>query len=552
MSERTTESENWGDRTPADLSSLLVELSRAHKGMRFYAEGDAARADLLDRSYLAFHVDLERAGPLELWIDNTAFRASGVADRVPHGHMAELARALLARGVQRLRFEPALTRDAFHAFGDLLGRSEENLDRCGGFARGLVARSSTGIVVNGGEEDALAAQQSSISTPPIATASLGSALLARSRRLVIEPEQDEKPELEERPLEAAAGDERGERLLFRLLELDRCADDASYEFLAKRIVEWAGELFDEGLADECYRAILVLADHAVGDGGRSGLQARIAQEMCLRLAAGDRLRELIDRATSSNVRAGVRATQVLLQLGLHAIEPLFERLAREDDPDRSAQLSAILITLGEAALPVLSRIIAEPPVARAQLAAHLAGELQNPDLVPHLIEALQEPHPGLRREAARALVHIGGENATSALIDALSSPLEGLPEISADCLGHLGDARAAQPMLAALERALRQGQTERARETIRALGQLGCERAAPKLVALLERRSLLRRKSLRRLKLAALGALERLPGREARRALQRAAHSRDPQLRARAEQLLGAARRAGGDPESLP
>jgi HEAT repeat protein len=103
--------------------------------------------------------------------------------------------------------------------------------------------------------------------------------------------------------------------------------------------------------------------------------------------------------------------------------------------------------------------------------------------------------------------------------------------------------------MAALESALRERDTVRARELIRSLGQLGSERAVPKLVALMERRSLLRRRPLRELKLAALGALARLPGREALRSLERASGSSDAEIRARATQLL--ARESGSGSEGV-
>lgn len=545
MSESAGETKDWGERTSTDLASLLVELSRVQKGMGFYAEGDPARSQLLDRAYLAVQVELERAGPLELWIDETRFRATGVAEALPYSHMTELAEAFSTRDVQRVEFLPELTRDAFNAFADLLHRNEQGLKHCGGFARGLAARSNTGIRINGGEEDALAAARSLSSTPAVSTASLGSALLARSQALVVEEEEsgdqplEEKLLLDENPLEAPASDERGERLLFRLIELDRCADDAAYAALCQRIVDWAIELFDAGLRDECYRAILVLADHAVGDGGRSGAQASAAQELCLRLTSDERLDDLIDRACSSQVSTGIRATQVLLQLGGERVVPmLFDRLCDATSTERAAQLSAIIITLAEHAVPTLRRVIPEQSEARAMLAARLAGELQNPALVPVLAEALVGPRPALRREAARSLVHIGSDEAADALLNAVASPLEQLPETAAICLGHLRTPRAAQALVGGLERAVRAGEFDRAREFVRALGLLGSDRAVPKLVSLLERRALAKRKHWRELKLGILAALAKLPSREALRAIERTAESRDAQLRIRAQRLL--------------
>lgn len=542
--------QDWGERTQADLSSLLVELGRVLRALRFYGEADPTRADAVDRSYLAMRGELDRAGALELWIDERSFRVTGVAHPVPHGHLVDVAEALRGHGVERVQFTPDLSSDSFRAFVDLLSRGEQSLEPAAGFARGLAARSSAGIVINGGEEDALAAQVSLSSTPAVAAASLGSALLARSNRLVIEEEAEaEKLQVEDNPLRAPVSGDRGERLLFRLIELDRSSDDAAYEFLSRRIVEWAKELFGDGLADECYRAILVLSDHSMGDGGRSGLQARVADGLCKELASEERLVDLIDRASSDNVRTSVRATQVLLQLGEQAARPIFERLSSEQSAERAAQLTAILITLGEAALPLLMRAMGEPSNARAALAVRLGGELQNPVLVPDLVKVLEGSRPALRRDAARSLAHIGGDTAIQALTSALGSDEPEIPEVAAMCLAALGSPRSAQPVMAALESALRERDTVRARELIRSLGQLGSERAVPKLVALMERRSLLRRRPLRELKLAALGALARLPGREALRSLERASGSSDAEIRARATQLL--ARESGSGSEGV-
>ena len=51
---------DWGNRTPADLSSLLLELGRAVRGAGFYAENDPRRPDLLDRAYRAFKSEITR------------------------------------------------------------------------------------------------------------------------------------------------------------------------------------------------------------------------------------------------------------------------------------------------------------------------------------------------------------------------------------------------------------------------------------------------------------------------------------------------------------
>jgi len=535
--ERSTR--RWSERTTADLASLLVELGRTVRGLSFYREGDPACRDLVDRLWLALHGELSRAGPIELWVDAGGFRASGIREAVPLHPIEDLAEALRRHAVERVRLSDGLSRESLQAFVELLSRPAAPIRQGGGIAIALAHRSNAGIVLNGGEDEAVATRPRLVDTPATPSPSLGAALLARSHRLIVEPRGGgEKYSVDERPLEAAAADARGERLLFRLIELDRCTDDAAYEFLGRRIVDWATELFEAGLRDECHRAILVLADHAVGSGGRSGLQARVAQRLCVALASGARLQALIDRAQSGDTRARVRAAQVLLQLGEHAIPAIFDRIASSASAESSAQLTATLIALGDAAIGHLTRVIGGVDEARAGLAIRLAGELQHPALARPLIAALDGERAGLRREAARSLAHLGGDDAVHALVNALTSEREDLPEIAVHWLGVLRDPRGVQPLLGALERATRSGDVARAREVVRALGALGSERATPRLVALLERRSLLRRKALREIQIAALGALESLPGREARRAIERARRHRDPVVRERASRLL--------------
>ncbi len=550
-SEHTTAA--WVERTPSDLASLLVELGRAVRGFSFYGAGSVACDPLVDRAWRASRGELDRAGALELWLDEQGFRAVGVNEAVPLDHLRGLAEAFTRHGIDCVTLDQELTRDALHAFLELLGRGTEHAGGSGGLAHTPGDRCGTGISVSatggrpaavaddpvdGEHEDAHAGNQPG----------LGAAMENGDPASAPDPATpavpvDAKATIDERPLEAASTDPRGERLRGRLVELDGCPDDDAYRFLAERVVSSAISLSESGLRGECHRAVLVLADHAVGGGGRSGLQARVAQRLCVELASDERLDALIERARAHETNVRVRAVQVLLQLGEHAIPALFDQLAAADDPDDAGQLTGTLVALGEAGVAHLEQVIGEPDDARAALAIRLAGELQHPVLAGSVARALEGDRDALLRDAARVLAQLGGDDALRALVNALSSERDELPEIAAHCLAELGDARAVQPLLAALERAGRRTSNggSRARKIVRALGSLGSQRATPRLVALLERRSLLRRRSLRKLQLCALTALSELTGREAGRAVDRARRHRDPAIRERARTLFAEA-----------
>lgn len=548
----------WSERTSADLSMLLVEWGRALKGLAFYAPGNLARKDVIDRAFLAWQIELERGGPVEIHIETDGFRGADIHGRIGAPHLDELGAALRGCGVHTIAFAPELSRDAFRVVLEGLASS----DRDTSLTEQLREAGAVGITINGESPTPAAAAAEPAEAPdedswpttstgsagPITNASLGSSLLGPTREFAAEPEQpiaglpehfaeEIEPILEDDPLEAAA-DATAHGLVAALREIDQTSDDDFYCAQAGEIVDEAIRLSQRGLADEAYRAMLVFSEHAGGEGGRSGTQLRRALEALGDLAQGPRLEDLIARACAPIGASGVRAAQVLLQLEGRAMPPLLDALATETDGDRAGRLSSIVLALGEAAVPALERAIHGGPGVRARRAVQLAGELQSPRLVETLLAVLAGEPAQLRKEAARALVHIGDDAALGALIEGLESPVEDLPTIAATHLGLLGDARALPPLLRALDRALSRSDQALAREVIRALGQLGAEGAVPKLVALLERRSWLRRKAHRDLKLAAVAALERMPGREAQRALHRAAGNPDPRVRARVQQIL--------------
>jgi len=544
--------EGCGARSARDLSVLLMELARAVRALRLTAAGDPIRRDALNRCFLAWKAELQRAGELGLAVDGDGFRAGGQAERLSSAAAAELAARFRSRGLERLRLGADLDRDDFQRLAGGLASDGPALE---GSASGenAFAFSGRSIAVEGPAAPETEASPAGAAEAPAGEAaaapSLGSALLGGEPPEIPEaPFEDfTKPALEDDPLRAPPGSDDDAALLGLLRELDACADDEEYADVATAAVSEAARLGGAGHADAAYRAVLVLADHAVGQGGRSGTQLREAQRQLEALCSGARIQEVIERACDPEGRVAVRAAQVLLQLGGRAVGPLLGRYEAEPDPAGAAQLGAIVVALGERAVPALLSAMRGEAGPRARAAVRLAGELQSPELLPALVSALERGRRELRREAARSLACLGGQAALEALLSALAGREEGTPEAAAEGLAVLGDGRAVRPLLARLDDALQRGRTGVARATIAALGRLGRAEASPKLVAIAERRGLVRRRERRELQRAALEALARIPGRESLRALRRAARRRDRELRETAERLLEGLPRGAGD-----
>lgn len=537
---------DWQPRDPADFSGVLLELARVQRGFVFYEETDARRHPLADRAHRALLSELHRAGPLEITLEPDLFRLSGCPEPIAAtGALAGLRQAFETHGLRKLRIEPSLTRTALVGFLDLLGRESDRFPSPEHFARTLAARDTRGLCLNDIDTRSTRPTPKLRATPPHASVSLGSNLLTRP--IADDPPwsaEEPKPALEDAPLVAHSTDDRGERLRARLIELDATIDDDEYRGRVEDIVAWSEELAGEGLADECFRAMLVLADHAVGRGGRSECQARAAAASFACLATGDRLEDLIDRAIrpSEPAGSGIRAAQLLLQLGRNAVPAILDRLASEPDPERGGPLRALLLTQGETALPDLLAAIASDDEQRSRIGIRLAGEIQNPIVLPALLETLKAPELSRRLETIRALSFLPGEASKNALTQALGSDLEAIASAAGEALATTDASDALPALLDVLEASLHTHRTQLGRTLVEVLGRIGDERAVPRLSAILERRPLLRRAHWHAIQIAAIDALSILPTKEARRSIERASLHAPRPIRDRAIRVLEALR----------
>lgn len=550
-------------RTAQDACATLVELERALKGWVFYDASLPARGDLLDRAWRVLRGEIGRSGPLALEVQGGAFALAGTEIPIAPGRPAELARRLAERGVDRICFDAEIDaaslaglldtllvepdailgsfEDLFHD-GTRRGIRLDDTDWRGRLAAMPEADAALALeetqpsfdaddeilhFVTDDEDDADAtpidlldaldpdAQLEAAPAPPTLPE--------------LEPEQESTPAL----AIDAANDELGERLD----ELDACESDARYRDTARQLVFEAKGWLEQSRFDEVQRVLARFASHIGDDAKRSFAQRESAQESLLQLGQGAALGHLVQRACDPDADVSLRAVDVLRGIGAPAAARLLEEIVRPGDTDRRARLSAMVLAMGEDAVPALVAAMQAGPPSRQRTAVRLAGETQNPRLVPNLADVLFGAPDDVAREAAQALVRVGDVQALEVLAEALG----GRPAIAAcaaQALGGTGRVLAVAPLTAALERALDTGASAMARDVVRALGRLARPESVPTLAALITRGGFLQRRKLRELKLGAINALTHVPGAAAEEALQRAAKLSDASLKQAAQLAL--------------
>ncbi len=118
---------------------------------------------------------------------------------------------------------------------------------------------------------------------------------------------------------------------------------------------------------------------------------------------------------------------------------------------------------------------------RSQAASAL-GKIKDPQAVPALIKALQDPKGYVRRRAASALGEIKDPRAVEPLIHALPDPESYVRRKAAAALGKFNDSRAVEPLV----KALRDKESEVRAEAVRSLGKINDPRAVEKLIPALQ------------------------------------------------------------------
>lgn len=513
-------------RSPADATSILLELTRALRGFAARDGSPTRRRAMAERAFQAVSADVARAGALEIVVRGETFDVTDLAERLDaRGGLSDLRRCLADHAIERLCLDADLTIDALQGLLELLLRPADGDVRA--FLRTLAARDARGVRLNDIDEQADTLPRALTATPPRPSLSVTTTVVAPARDC--EPERDPEP----------ARDERGERLRARLVELDHTIDDASYAQRAAEIVVWTEQVWQAGLHDDAYHALAFLADHAVGCGGRAESQARLAARCFAELATGERLEDLIDRALANDA-SSVRAAQILLQRREEVVPVLIDRICALPDPLAATPLHALVLTSGEAAVATLQRGISGRDESRARVCLRLAGALQSTALLPLLAGTAKASTLPRQLEAIRALCLLPGEAAHQALAEALSSQLDQIAIAATEAIAQNTGIDAVPALLDVLESHVRGSRTQLCRALIEVLGRLGDERAVPRLAAILERKPVLRRAHWHAIQLAAVDALSVLPTREARRAVERAASHAAGPVRDRARARLSA------------
>jgi hypothetical protein len=266
------------------------------------------------------------------------------------------------------------------------------------------------------------------------------------------------------------------------------------------------------------------------------------------LVAGPMMRHINAHLASIDDGQFARVKGMCVSLGEVLIRPLAETLSAEDRSRPRERLTTILIAFGAKGRREVERLKGSPNAAVRRTAIYLLREFGGSDALPDLAELLDDHEQGVQREAVRAILNIGSDQAYQVLEQALASGTTRSREAIMQAVSSLRDERAAPLFVYMLGHVDHRGALGWVyARAIESLGALRDPESVPALKEALYRGEWWAPRRTAALRSAAAAALARIGTATAVEALEDAIHHAPRRVRAAARAHLRARPRMTGE-----
>ena len=228
-------------------------------------------------------------------------------------------------------------------------------------------------------------------------------------------------------------------LLLDLLRIEE--NDTKWGDLMTPVVHTLEDLLLVGDFDAALSLIDVIAVAAAGGGTKERRQhAMIAIDM---IVSGPMMQHIVIHLGSVDDVQFERVKAVCLKFGEVLVKPLAEALAAEQRGARTRErLTDILLAFGAVARRTIERLKNSANAAVRRTAIQLMRQFGGSDALPELKELLDDNEPQVQREAVRAILNVGTDQAFQILQEALRTGNEQSRNAIMQSIGSLRDERA--------------------------------------------------------------------------------------------------------------
>jgi len=331
-------------------------------------------------------------------------------------------------------------------------------------------------------------------------------------------------------------------LILDLLRIEQ--DEDRWGALMTSATSLLEDLLLVGDFDASQKLVAVIAHEAkAGESTKRRQHAMIAIDL---LVEGPMLRHIVTHLGTIDDAQFERVKAMCVSLGVVLVRPLAETLAVEERTRTRERVTSLLLAYGPEARKTIERLKASTNAAVRRTAVLLMREFGGSEALPELTELLDDSEPQVQRDAVRAILNVGTNDAYEVLQKALTNGTSRSREAILMSISSLRDERATPLFIFILRNVDHRGQLSAV--YLRAIESLGALKDADAVTPLKE--ALYKGEwwapgRTKALRAAAAAALARIGTGEAVAALEEAATSGSRGVRTAARPHLAEAKRRG-------
>jgi len=239
-------------------------------------------------------------------------------------------------------------------------------------------------------------------------------------------------------------DPRAQRTLDLMLVLDLLrieADDERWGELMEPVKKLIEDLLVVGDFDATAQLIEVIVQEAAGPS--TAPRHQYAAASIESLIGGPMMRHVATHLATVDEAQFGRVKTMCVSLGDVLVRPLAETLSTEERPRTRERLTAILLAFGASGRRTVEQLKSSTNAAVRRTAIHLLREFGGSEALPELTELLGDNEPQVQREAVRAILNIGTDQAFDILQKALTTGSDRSRDAIIQSISSVRDERAA-------------------------------------------------------------------------------------------------------------
>jgi hypothetical protein len=416
------------------------------------------------------------------------------------GLSTSFAYELLVRRVQKIVFSEDLYQEDLLEFVKILSLSPEVIQQAGGIDALMAKRGIRSIWVNEFDLPVIRKKRLEIEQSGVIPQGIDETEAAVGTAPVV-GQQSPQPDV-------PPPDHQLQELIERL---KTCVNEDIYLMLVRQAVACADNLQSRQEQHLVFPLIELLSSNACDEKRSESIRgcAQFAIEQII--TTGEMLQIVLDRIEQGNGLSDMALQTALKAGGVTAITATVDMMGRANSFKTRKTIITALVSLGEAALPVLLDSMHDSRWFIIRNICAILGSIANREALSALSRCMHHPDLRVRKEAIRSLALLGGQESETSILGILRGMDTALHPQAIASLGGMKSRKSLPELIKILfSRDLFLKSLTLKLDTLTAIAMIGDRQVTPHLVALLDERYLLASARGKQLKIAAALCLGKL------------------------------------------